>query len=61
MLGKAIVAPGLWLQRVTTREPDEQQLDVALVALRSALGVEGGRTVSDIMLLLRKSLRTKRC
>lgn len=43
MLGKAIVAPGLWLQRVTTREPDDQQLDVALVALRSALGVEGGR------------------
>jgi uncharacterized protein YqhQ len=42
LLGKAIVAPGLWLQRVTTKEPDERQLEIALVALRSALGVEGG-------------------
>jgi uncharacterized protein YqhQ len=42
-LGKAIAAPGLWLQRITTKEPDEQQLGVALVALRSALGVEGGQ------------------
>jgi uncharacterized protein YqhQ len=38
-LGRAIAAPGLWLQRLTTREPDERQLEVALVALRSALGV----------------------
>ncbi len=42
-LGKAIVAPGLWLQRLTTKEPDERQLAVALVALRSALGVEGAQ------------------
>lgn len=37
-LGKIIVAPGLWLQRITTREPDERQLEVALVALCHALG-----------------------
>ncbi len=40
LLGRLISAPGLWLQRITTREPDEEQLEVALVALRSALGVE---------------------
>ncbi len=39
-LGKALVAPGLWLQRITTKEPDEGQLEVALAALRSALGEE---------------------
>jgi uncharacterized protein YqhQ len=39
-LGKLIVAPGLWLQKITTREPDESQLEVALVALRCALGEE---------------------
>ncbi|MCD6165394.1 DUF1385 domain-containing protein [bacterium] len=33
----ALVKPGLWLQRITTREPDESQLEVALVALKSAL------------------------
>ena len=30
-------APGLWLQKITTQEPDDTQLEVALVALKSAL------------------------
>ncbi len=34
--------PGLALQNITTAEPDESQLEVALVALREALGVEDG-------------------
>jgi uncharacterized protein YqhQ len=38
--GRLLIAPGLWLQRVTTREPDESQLEVAIVALRCALGME---------------------
>ena len=37
-LGKLMVAPGLWLQKITTKEPDRNQLEVALVALRCALG-----------------------
>ena len=36
-LTRVLIAPGLWLQRITTREPDEDQLEVALVALRHAL------------------------
>jgi len=40
VVGRLMVAPGLWLQRVTTREPDAGQLEVALAALRSALGRE---------------------
>jgi uncharacterized protein YqhQ len=39
-LGKMLVAPGLWLQRITTQEPNIPQLEVACVALRCALGVE---------------------
>jgi uncharacterized protein YqhQ len=38
--GRMMIAPGLWLQRVTTREPDESQLEVAIVALRCAMGLE---------------------
>ena len=38
--GKVLIAPGLWLQRVTTREPDESQVEVAIVALKCALGLE---------------------
>jgi uncharacterized protein YqhQ len=36
--GRLLVQPGLWLQRITTREPDEAQLEVALTALRAAIG-----------------------
>ena len=33
---RAILAPGLWLQSMTTREPDDSQLEVALAALEKA-------------------------
>ncbi len=39
-LTRVLIAPGLWLQRITTREPDDDQLEVALVALRCVLGEE---------------------
>jgi len=32
-----LTAPGLWLQRLTTREPDDQQMEVALIALQSVV------------------------
>jgi uncharacterized protein YqhQ len=37
IIGKILVAPGLWLQRITTKEPDDSQLEVALCALNAAL------------------------
>ncbi len=36
-LGRLVVAPGLWLQGLTTREPDTGQLEVAQVSLRAAV------------------------
>jgi uncharacterized protein YqhQ len=36
-LTRLLIAPGLWLQRITTQEPDDGQLEVALTALRCAL------------------------
>jgi len=36
-LVRAFSAPGLALQRITTQEPDEQQLEVAICALHAAL------------------------
>ena len=35
---RIFIAPGLWLQRLTTEEPDKSQLEVAIVALKAALG-----------------------
>lgn len=37
---KLFVAPGLFLQRLTTREPDDAQLEVALHSLKASLEVE---------------------
>ena len=36
-LGAALIAPGLWLQRITTKEPTREQVEVALKALKEAL------------------------
>ena len=38
---RIISAPGLWLQRLTTCEPDEGQLEVALASLKAVLPEEG--------------------
>ena len=42
---KIVSAPGLWMQRITTREPDDSQLEVALAALKNAIPVEFGGIV----------------
>ena len=37
--GKFLMAPGLWLQRFTTRLPDDAEREVAIVALFAALAI----------------------
>jgi len=37
---KVITKPGVWLQNVTTKEPDDQQLEVAIEALKESLKLE---------------------
>ena len=37
---RALSAPGLWMQRLTTKEPDESQLEVAIAALKGAIPAE---------------------
>ena len=32
-----LMAPGLWLQKITTKDPDDAQIEVAIVALKNAL------------------------
>jgi uncharacterized protein YqhQ len=34
---RAMTRPGMWLQKITTKEPDDQQLEIAIVALKEAL------------------------
>ena len=37
---KLITRPGLWLQNITTKEPDDGQLEVAIFALKESLKLE---------------------
>ena len=43
----ALLAPGLWLQRLTTREPSLDQLEVSIRALREVLRLEGQERPAD--------------
>jgi uncharacterized protein YqhQ len=37
---RLLSAPGLWMQRITTKEPDEAQLAIAICAIKSAMPEE---------------------
>jgi uncharacterized protein YqhQ len=37
---KMITLPGVWLQNITTKEPDDRQLEVAIEALKESLKLE---------------------
>ncbi|MEA4823165.1 MAG: DUF1385 domain-containing protein [Clostridiaceae bacterium] len=39
---RAVRAPGLWLQKLTTREPDDSMLEVAITALKAVIPAETG-------------------
>jgi uncharacterized protein YqhQ len=39
-----LIAPNLWLQRLTTREPSDGQIEVALAALKGVLEAEKGES-----------------
>jgi uncharacterized protein YqhQ len=41
---RVLTAPGRWLQRLTTREPDDAQLEVAIAALKKAVELDGAET-----------------
>ena len=41
---KILIAPGLWLQKITTREPDDAMLEVAMVSIKEALRKDDDET-----------------
>jgi uncharacterized protein YqhQ len=44
---RTILAPGLWLQRLTTRQPSLDQIEVSIRALREVLRLEGRLTSEE--------------
>ncbi|MDH3890728.1 MAG: DUF1385 domain-containing protein [candidate division Zixibacteria bacterium] len=46
-LTRILIQPGLWVQKITTREPTMDQLEVAIVALEASLGVTESKIASQ--------------
>ena len=44
---RTLLAPGLWLQRLTTRQPSLDQIEVSIRALRQVLRLEGRLTPEE--------------
>jgi len=36
-LARTLSTPGMWLQKITTKEPDDDQLEIALISIRKTL------------------------
>jgi len=43
-IARAMSLPGLWLQRLTTRQPEDDQIEVAITAMGSALAADAGES-----------------
>jgi uncharacterized protein YqhQ len=48
---KLMTRPGVWLQNITTQEPDDSQLEVALEALKESLKLEPQPNEAEMALL----------
>ena len=46
ILGKVLMTPGIWLQYITTRKPDDKQIEVAVAAMETALTADGVATAT---------------
>ncbi|RYG80439.1 DUF1385 domain-containing protein, partial [bacterium] len=45
---KVVFAPGIWTQRLTTAEPDDTQIEVALASLQACIDAEEARRAAGI-------------
>lgn len=50
LVTRILSAPGLWIQRITTKEPDFDQIEVAITALKSALSPESRQEAAPVPL-----------
>ena len=44
---RIIAAPGLWAQRITTKEPDDSMIEVAIKAIESVIPDDGSDIVQN--------------
>lgn len=46
-LWRWLILPGLWLQKLTTREPDDSQIEVAIASLNQVLRIEAAESQTE--------------
>ena len=56
MLAKIIAYPGLQLQKLTTREPEGDQIEVAIASLMKAEGIKQKKTIGELLNIGTKTL-----
>ncbi|MBQ4213681.1 MAG: DUF1385 domain-containing protein, partial [Ruminococcus sp.] len=44
---RIIAAPGLWAQRITTKEPDDSMIEVAIEAIKAVIPEDGSDIVNN--------------
>ena len=44
--GQMVAKPGLWLQKLTTRQPDDDQIEVAIHAMETAIAADAGEPIA---------------
>lgn len=56
-LSKIIAYPGLMLQKLTTKEPDDSQIEVAIKALMAAEGIKDMKTIGELLIYGNEQLK----
>ncbi len=48
IITKAVSAPGMWMQRITTKEPDDDMIEIAIAALKACDEIQDEGQEADI-------------
>ncbi|MBQ6499256.1 MAG: DUF1385 domain-containing protein, partial [Ruminococcus sp.] len=46
-LTRILATPGLWAQRITTKEPDDEMIECAIEAMKAVIPDDGSDIVND--------------
>jgi uncharacterized protein YqhQ len=57
-LVRAIFQPGIWLQLITTKQPDDEMIEVAVASMREALAISGDEAPAGSLDPQRRPLAT---
>ena len=51
MIFRMVIKPGMWFQKITTKEPDASQLEVAIASLNEVLTISQNDTEAKVRII----------